>query len=681
DRMTGAKVLKEPPAPDAAFFRSAMNADEGRYGALVQRFADDLKTYRLVDRAVFEDLAREDTEIYTSNEPAVQVDKMANLIAGIPHVVQWPYKTPEENETAQVLENFTYFLWEKFDEWHRYGGNAALKWDMAWSRALYGRIVSRVLLDPTDPDLPLDHKLYDPATVFPTFGGKRGLIRVTCSYQISLERILQHFDGDGKVTAKLLPKHKNDNGEAKLDVVGTFRECWTDWYRYATWDDVEVLPVTAHRLGYIPFAYTVGTGEMGAAAMPYHSGAASRREILAGFGPDKTLSDTDLTQKGLAFFHHMKPALKQEQVLYSILLTAAKQALNPPVGIETIHAKPGKPVDMRSGSTNYFRVGDKVVPLLNSAKPVDVGPLSVALREQRVKAGLPDQMFGALSDGGQISGFALESLMGAAKDRTLPLLADVEQHMEAVTDLALKQMRDFGLLFVERPDMTYPIPTRGRAYQPNGQPAQLPQLQETFGLLQQMAGGGDPMTTGGWNAATMDVSPAVTQAHEECILTRGHILDLGTRPEVKLHNLQLQNLMQMANVAGLLIDKKVWSRAHAMDELNVLDPPKMWREILAEDAQTHPTMLENVMFPKALWESGNLDLFFTYMATVLMPKLVQSIMGGMGGPGAGAAPSPDGGAPIAASPDGGSVPGLSQPMLGNAQQSPTGPNNAGTPAV
>src|SRR5690606_21505206 len=171
--------VKPPKKPTPEFCRDAIATDERRHQSLIDRFRDDLRTYRLMDESMFEDLDPNDVELYTSAEPAFQVEKLANMVSGIDHIIQFPSKTQEEETDAQTLENFAYHFLAEIDTHHRAGGNAAYKWDLAFYRAVYGRMITRVLPDPTDPDFPWDVRMYDPATVFPVFGTKRGLVRVS----------------------------------------------------------------------------------------------------------------------------------------------------------------------------------------------------------------------------------------------------------------------------------------------------------------------------------------------------------------------------------------------------------------------------------------------------------------------------------------------------------------------
>jgi hypothetical protein len=94
DRKT--KKPKKSKKPTAAYCDSAVTSDQMRYSALITRFRDDIRTYRMMDRTVFDDLKRDDLELFVSASPAIQVHKISNMISNIEHVIQFPYKNDKQ---------------------------------------------------------------------------------------------------------------------------------------------------------------------------------------------------------------------------------------------------------------------------------------------------------------------------------------------------------------------------------------------------------------------------------------------------------------------------------------------------------------------------------------------------------------------------------------------------------
>lgn len=669
DRVT--QEVKKEPKPSRAYMDAAVTDDQLRHSALVNRFAEDLRTYRMMDRTIFEDLKRDDLEMFVSASPAIQVHKIANMVSNIEHVVQFAYRTEKESESAQRLENAAYHILEQADLHHRMGGNASLKWEWVFSHLVYGRIVTRVLPDSSDPDFPWDIRSFDPSQCFPTYGGKKGLIRMSLVYNESVDRILQMYGDDPDVNKKVLKKY-TDKESDKLDLnhVGEVRECWTPWHRWLEFDGEDILPVTEHGIGRVPFVTTVGPGEMGSATMP--GGMSQTRLEISSLMPlaEHPGADVDLTQKGLSFFHHQRPALRQQAAVMSIQMTAAKQRLNPPMEKRTPYEDPGQPVSMATGDTNFTRQGEEIRPLLSQANAVDMGVVLSSLDKELQKGGLPDHLFGA-TEGSNVSGFAVESMIAAAKDRLQPTITDLEIHSEDVLDLCFYLFRNMGHIFVDDAEGKLRFPAKGRGTEMggSGQGPARPDYNSMMAMLMQQTQGMPP-DIGAWQAMGMDESGIQETEDKYNYINREDILAVGTRPEVKLQSVHLQNMTMLANVASMLIDKKIWSRERAMDEFNIKNPNQEFDRILKEDAMTNPKMLELVMFPEALYNSGNMSGFLAYFASVIAPILMQMQMGGAP---PGASPSQPGGPQT--------IQGDSQPMMGQGPGSPSGPGNAGPPGV
>jgi hypothetical protein len=537
---------------------------------------------------------------------------------------------------------------------HRRAGNTDLKWDLVFSDLVYGRMYTRVLPDPTDPEMLCEIRTFDPATVFPVFGGKRGLIRVSCVYNQTVDQILQTYGDQPGVNKKILKKFTEaETGKVELNYVGQVREYWDEWYRWIEFDGEEIIPVTDHNIGRIPWAVTIAPGQMGNAQMPDGGGTtALERHSLLPYA-DQVGADIDLTQKGLSFFHHQRPALAQQAAILSIQMTAAKQRLNPPMAKKSPYPDPGDQISMTTGDTNYLRPGEEVAPLLPSGSAVDVGVVLSATDKELQKAGLPDHVFGAM-EGSNVSGFAVESMIAAAKDQIQPYITDLETHIADILDLVFYHFRNMGHLFTDDDQGRWYIPENGRGKVLSmGNGPSRPEFQQMMQMLMQMSGGLPPDLTA-WQAMGMDESTIPQAEPEDIYLTREDVIAIGTRPEVKLRSVHLQNMTMLANVAAMLIDKKIWSRGRAMDEFNIKNPREEWNRILAEDAQVHPKMMELVMFPEALYNSGNMSAFMAYFSAVIAPILMQMQMGAA--PPGGAGPEQTGGPST--------VQGDSQPMMG-----------------
>jgi hypothetical protein len=630
--------------PKKSYIDAAINADQMNAGRLVLRFLEDIRLYRMMQSSVFEDLNSPDLEAGQIADIPIVINKIANMIHAIQPNFEWCYNNDEELKESQLLEDWCHWAIKQLAIHHSWSGSALLQWDWSWYHLLYGRIVSRVLPDVTDPEFPWNYTLFDPATVFPTFGNKRGLTRVTCVYRQSVDVMLQEYGDNKKFANKVLSKVGDDKGYADFNDVREVREYYDQWYRYVEFDGIEALPITAHELGYVPFVYTVGPGEAGSAAAPTRTNL-TRREIEAGIITDGTSTDQDMDQKGVAFFHHAKPTIRQLEMTISLAMTTAKQRINPPIAIESPYDDTPKPISMQTGATNKLRLGEKVVPLLNGVQPADLVVLLDKFTKDLDRLMLPDQIFGRL-DASNISGFAANSMTAAAKDQILPQVAGVRQHMEDVLDMMLRQYRDFGYAVT---DNAFPVETYGRFLDGNrGVSPGRPQMELMTQMLQQLAPQDPTGMSAAWNVGALEQSLPQSQA-EPRVITRELIVRMGSRPTVRLESLALMDKLQMMQYTTGMNQAKLMSRFTAMSENGIPNPPREWKRILREDAETNPKMLELIEYPQAIWESGNEAAFFAYFATILWPAMMQAMMGMMAPPGQEGAPG--GGPPGASSPD------------------------------
>lgn len=679
--LEGRNILSRKK-PKKGYIQDAISSDQMRYSRLVQRMLEDLRMYRQLHSSYMENFDESDIEPFTIGDIPTNIHKIANMVHGIDEIFEWAFTNQREREDSQILEDFSRRAIQLLTLQYAQTGSTMLKWDWTWYGLIYGRIVSRVVPDLRDPDSPWDYALMDPATVFPVFGTKHGITRISCVYSASVDQILQRFGDNKKFVNKLVAKTGDGKGYPDLDYVGEVREYYDQWWRYVEFEGEEALPITAHELGYVPFVYTVGPGEAGSAAAPL-SGRLTRREALAGWSLTATNVDQDLEQKGVCFFHHQKHTVRQMEQVLSLAMTTAKQRLNPPVAIESMYDDDPESMDMRTGATNKLRPGEKVVPLLNGVQPADISLLLDKLRTDMAKSGLPDNMFGTI-DHSNVSGFAANSMTAQAKDQILPYITLVEKHTEDVVDMMLRQYRDFGYLVC---DNAFPV----KAVKRNAGPfsGEVPEPQPDSMMMSQMMqslSGGMPDPSGMMAAFTAGGTQEPLSPPKPRVLTREMIIRMGSRPAVKLESIALQDKTMLANYTSMLVDQKVMSRHRAMSEHHVQDPAEEWKQIMFEDAMVMPEMLQSVTFPKMLWDNGDKAMFKAYYAAILWPKFMEQVMSFAqmqappgGGGGAGAPPGegqPPGGPETV---QGDSQPAVGQPPgPGSGPQGPMGPDpNAG----
>lgn len=654
--------------PSVQYVTEAISSDQMRHARLIQRFKDDLRWYRLLQPSWFEDYDADDLEIFTAIDIPGNVTKIANMVDAIDAIFEWAYGNSQERKDSQLLEDFSHWCLDQLVIQYGYDGNTLIKWDWTWYACVYGRVVSRILPDLTDPDFPWDYTLMDPATVYPVFGNKRGLTRVSVIYNETADVMLQRFGTNKKFVKKLTQKQKTreqDSGRPQLDYVGEVREYYDQWWRYVEFDGCEALPITAHELGYVPFVYTIGPGEAGSAASPV-GGRLTRREALDGLVESNLGVDQDLERKGVCFFQNAKPTINQLEKVLGLAMTKVKQNLNPPVAIESPYEE-HTTVDMRTGATTKLKPGEKLHNLLQGINQGDIVPILQKLQSDISKTLLPDALFGVI-DHSNVSGFAASTMLATARDQVLPIIRVVERHIADVIDMMLRQYRDQGFMVKDQ----FPVTTRGRyagASTPEDSP--MPPVQ-VMAMLTQALSMGDPS---GMSAAfnSNALSRMTPGQQSPRVIDRDLIIRMGSRPVVKLETLALQDRTAMANFASMMVEGKMMSRFRAMSEVGVQNPEKEWEQIIAEDAETMPEMLKLVTFPEMLWKNGDMGRFAAYFAAVLWPQLLQTMMTG-GLPGQ----QPPGGGGPGAPPEGPqTTQGTSQPMVGQGPGPGSGPPSGG----
>lgn len=618
--------VRVPRKPSVAFCETVVWQSWSDHQNLRNRFQRDVDLVRQAIGGVYPGFnPSKDKQIYSA-ELSNQVTTIASMIAAIEPMFEVPYRTVDEQSASQSIENWCVWFLQQLSKYHREAGNSALTWELVWYGLVYGRVCARVMLDPMDSTFPWSFDLIDPASVMPFWGdGKHGLKYVCRKYQERLGVILDAFDLDGTLIDKFAAKGEISKGDPHngLDLnneVEVLEYC-DRWWRWVQADGIEVLPVTAHEYGFVPYRVWLANGEPVGSTVPTRP--LTRDEVERGMG-GTTSRETNQIYKGVAFFEHARRAHEQLEGVMGMLYKNLSKTINPTILTTTAYPSPPDEWSNDPGEENFARPGETREPAATPPSPVDLQPLLAKLREDLIKAGLPDHLYG-VEGGSNVSGFAVESLIAAAKHKIQPYIDLQEVILGDICSCALKLFQNWGSVAI--PDGVLRVPSVGRA---------------------------------GFATAT---NPS------EITLDR-EMLDLvGTDVRVKLHSIALQNMTAMMNVASMAVDANLWSRQRANEWLGERDPMKLLEQVLAEQAMTDPDMLKFVTYPKALEATGNYEGLMAYMVGVILPALFG------GGPG-GAPGGPPGGAP-ASGPQ--TTQGASQPSVGQGPGPGSGPGGGGPP--
>jgi hypothetical protein len=302
--------------------------------------------------------------------------------------------------------------------------------------------------------------------------------------------------------------------------------------------------------------------------------------------------------------------------------------------------QPAPPLRFHAGATNQRILNAQHVESIpTSPRPTDASPVMQKLQKDLTEGSINTAMFGGM-DGSNIAGFAVESLISAARDSVLPYEQAFQHGNALVAEMLLMLYRD-----VISPHQRAAVPMDGRY-------------------------GTDP---------TIELTPQMIEL-------------VGTACTVELIGVPDQALPMVMQASVMAIHEGLWSRRKAMEKLGEKDPDRMLSDIIAERAMEHPEVMENFVIPMGFIKRGQEDFAKIWILFVIMPKLAQMLPGmmgssmgpmgsggpgmpGMGASGPAAMPPPPGAGPGSV-PGGGGPPGMnggSNPMLLRARGAPTGP--------
>lgn len=636
------------PPLETSVWRELVSIDEERHRSLMRRFGRDLGLYRQKDSAVPPGFDPKREIAFKSATMSNVVNKLTNMSAPMDFRYEVPFKDERTRTASQVVENWHSHLRRCEElEYARAGGSTKLSQDEYFYLYLYGRVCCRILPAPHKPEDPFDMELVDPATVYPTWGGNtEGLVRLIH------KRPMTAID----VMATYLPYAPNLDQRMRDSVVKDFSieddprrffhverdliECWDTWNQFVMWGDVEIINVP-HKLGFVPWVYVMARGE------PRGMSAPQGRVWRNNWDPGDDVPEweevnpsEDLAEKGVGVFHAIRNANRMTEIVYTLLLTQVLSASDPATitySASALAGKPPPPLNFKPGGNNQRTLNAQKVELVpTSPRPTDVSPIMSKLGSDIAEGTVNPAMYGSV-EGSNIAGFAIESMIAAARDTVLPYLRawEVYQGLKASMKTVMYRERIMPLGIRS-------TPTDGR-----------------YGTK-----------------PTEDLTPEVIEA-------------AGTQITCEIVGVSDQQLPMMVNAAGAAVERGFWSRRQAMEKLGEKDPDRRLWEIIRERAQEHPEIMENYLIPLAFLRNGQRDLCQLWVFMVVMPK-IQQLMAQMLGPaamGAGAGLSALGmGDPSAMMPPGGAAPpgipapsgapepnGQSNPMAMRDRGRPTGP--------
>ncbi|WP_040669092.1 hypothetical protein [Nitrolancea hollandica] len=250
-----------------------------------------------------------------------------------------------------------------------------------------------------------------------------------------------------------------------------------------------------------------------------------------------------------AIFEPIKLAYKQLNKVLSQIATEVERSANPPLLYFYDPARPEEPraIKFDKGETNYLIYDrERVEPLMAGPRPVDAGPLVNALTDDIEKGSLPSVLWGVNANA---TGFALSLLQGSARDQLYNLARAMERIQEDINHMYLRLIRDFH-------DSDVGFWVKDEA-------------------------------TGDWVSGET--------------LTVDEIAKIGTKTRVKYHDLAPQDRIALANLAAMLVDKKIIDLETARRDFVFLENPERVNDRVLHDlVYLDEQVVKNVLVREAL---------------------------------------------------------------------------------
>jgi hypothetical protein len=395
----------------------------------------------------------------------------------------------------------------------------------------------------------------------------------------------------GDFAPSVLTKLKNMYGE--IDDVTEFTdvvEYWNPWYRCVTVGGVEIVPVTEHKYGEVPYSFAFSPlGEPRMTTLPdQSSGAAMNRETMRQNAPHKSVGFIRFMKKQHAQFEAM-----MKRNLYSI-----QQGNNPAtVRYRSNMASQNTAPDLlaRPGAQNEAMMGEeKLEPFpYPNRMGYDQSVMMEAIERDQSRGRAPDSAFGLFGQS-NISGTANKMGLESGTHLWKPWARELDRYMERDTAKAFRIWQRLGHT------VEYASPSRRPFVVPNERP--------------------------------MKGEPGSFELTKECLQKVGPFVKVKSG-NVNLNDPVIWQSIKMANEVGL-------PKQEAFDRLaDITYDPQMQQEWLEEQlltiAMQNPKFVEMVgvptMFASEMNEAQDdpermqllQSLFKGWMQVVVQPAMLE----------------------------------------------------------
>lgn len=398
------------PKPDMDEVREKSDQIVDFWAARDTRMKEDWDLYKMSKTVLG------DGEIVIKNTPYVTVEKAANILASqIPQISVIPPSNAEANE-AQKVEDFLRWSMDKWNKrWRRSQLQGSMRHAMAHYLCLRGWVAARLQYEGEEEENnykhhPIHVKLFDPLQVYPALGDN-GLRYVAHRYWTTYGELSEEWEEAAEL-------YEEENQEDHVEVTVYY----DDWYFAVYAGEDDIIDVTEHEYGFVPWVIVTGNGS------PIRATDTNQTSWVA--------------DVGVSIFHGMKESYKSLNRVLSQLATQVSNAADPPTAYyyDPVQNANPQPLDMSPGATNFlFYDRERVEPIQLSANPSDVMPLIDSLQDDLNRSTLPSILWGV---GGTESGFQTSILTDAARDSLYAIISGMQETMEQINESALTLLKD-----------------------------------------------------------------------------------------------------------------------------------------------------------------------------------------------------------------------------------------------
>ena len=355
---------------------------------------------------------------------------------------------------GQLIEDAIVHISEEMEYAHVQAGNRPLKIDEAQQFTDRGMFVSRQVLNPNyDPERPIIVDLIEPTQVYPVWAGKNGLRAVYRVYRDTYANLQAAYgDIDPESRKKIEKKIGKELGD---DTEVNVYEYWDTWWRCVLIDDQPILPVTAHKYGYVP--WTIQYGGYGDPMFSRTPGQWENRNGTEYFDMmDKTRADERVYKAVPLIWYDMRSHEIYEAVM-ARLLTGFKKEINPPTIRYRSNMADGDfpEFSTAAGAVNEAILGEeRIEPVPQQTNNPVTGVILQNLMGDRMAR---TTSFSGQADKSNVTGSALLRIGDENTDKILPIYQSLQMAKTQQFTQILWTLRNFNHLIKYGGDEPTPL--------------------------------------------------------------------------------------------------------------------------------------------------------------------------------------------------------------------------------